>query len=111
MTPDTPARQRADPTARRLESIIARFSGVKVLVVGDLILDKYTIGRPTRISREAPVAVPEFVRQYAVPGGGTNPACTVASLGGEAYLAGVVGDDEPGRELLRELARHNVDTG
>jgi rfaE bifunctional protein kinase chain/domain len=110
MTPDTPSRQRPDPTARRLEGIIAHFSGVKVLVVGDLILDKYTIGRPTRISREAPVAVLEFVREYAVPGGGTNPACTVASLGGEAYLAGVVGDDEPGRELLRELERYNVNT-
>src|SRR5947208_16408958 len=100
MTPDTPTRQRADPTARRLESIIARFSGVKVLVVGDLILDKYTIGRPTRISREAPIAVLEFVQEYGLPGGGTNPACTVASLGGHACLAGGIGDDEAGRELL-----------
>ena len=76
-----------------------------MLVVGDLILDKYTIGRPTRISREAPVAVLEFVREYAVPGGGTNPACTVASLGGEAYLAGVVGDDEFACAGVRPQAR------
>src|SRR5436305_10177227 len=92
----------------RLEGIIERFGGVSVLVVGDLILDKYTIGRPTRISREAPIAVLEFAREYGLPGGGTNPACTVASLGGHAYLAGVVGDDESGHELLSALDSHGV---
>ncbi len=75
----------------RLEGIIERFGGVSVLVVGDLVLDKYTVGRPVRISREAPIAVLEFTREYAVPGGGTSPACTVASLGGRSYLTGVVG--------------------
>jgi rfaE bifunctional protein kinase chain/domain len=87
------------------------FGGVRVLVVGDLILDKYTIGKPTRISREAPIAVLEHVRDYVVPGGGTSPACTIASLGGYAQLAGVIGDDEPGRELKAELALHKVHTG
>ena len=96
---------------QRLEAIIDRFGEVGVLVVGDLILDKYTIGKPTRISREAPIAVLEFTREYNVPGGGTNPACTMASLGGRACLAGVVGDDEPGRELVSDLQAHGVDTG
>lgn len=96
---------------RRLESIIARFASVSVLVVGDLILDKYTIGKPTRISREAPIAVLEFTRDYVLPGGGTNPACTVASLGGRACLAGVVGDDEAASELLSALQEHGVITG
>src|SRR5438874_4233997 len=95
----------------RLEGIIERFGGVSVLVVGDLVLDKYTVGRPVRISREAPIAVLEFTREYAMPGGGTSPACTVASLGGRAYLVGVVGQDEQGRELLAELASAGVDTG
>jgi rfaE bifunctional protein kinase chain/domain len=94
----------------RLESVIARFNSVSVLVIGDLILDKYTIGRPTRISREAPIAVLEFAREYAVPGGGTNPACTVASLGSKAYLAGVVGGDDAASELLSVLADYGVDT-
>lgn len=94
-----------------LEGLLSRFSGVRVLVVGDLILDKYTIGKPTRISREAPVAVLEFTREYVVPGGGTNPACTVASLGGHAYLAGVVGGDEAAQELRQALCDHNVDIG
>src|SRR6478672_5770056 len=94
----------------RLEGIIERFGGVSVLVVGDLVLDKYTVGRPVRISREAPIAVLEFAREYSVPGGGTNPACTVASLGGRACLAGVVGDDESGRELVAALNGYGVDT-
>lgn len=89
---------------------MARFGGVRVLVLGDLILDKYTVGRPTRISREAPIAVLEFSREFAVPGGGTSPACTVASLGGQASLAGVVGEDEAGRELRAELAGYGVIT-
>ena len=100
-----------DGAARqRLESLIARFSEVSVLVVGDLILDKYTIGKPTRISREAPIAVLEYAREYVVPGGGTNPACTVASLGGRACLAGVIGEDESGRELLDALHKYKVVT-
>lgn len=95
----------------RLEEVLWAFGGVRVLVVGDLILDRYTIGKPTRISREAPIAVLEHVRDYVVPGGGTSPACTVSSLGGHAHLAGVVGDDASGRELKAELALHGVHIG
>ncbi|MEO8287791.1 MAG: bifunctional ADP-heptose synthase [Chloroflexota bacterium] len=94
----------------RLEGIMARFSAISVLVVGDLVLDKYTVGKPTRISREAPIAVLEFSREYAVPGGGTSPACTVASLGSRSYLAGVVGTDEAAVELLSELTAYGVNT-
>jgi rfaE bifunctional protein kinase chain/domain len=81
-----------------------------VLVVGDLILDKYTVGKPTRLSREAPIPVLEFLTEYTVPGGGTSPACTVASLGGRAHLAGVIGDDDAGSELRRELEQYGVHT-
>src|SRR5687768_11264611 len=94
----------------KLDEVVSRFGSVCVLVIGDLILDKYTIGKPTRISREAPIAVLEFTREYAMPGGGSSPACTVASLGGHAYLAGVIGDDESGRELKSELASFGVQT-
>jgi rfaE bifunctional protein kinase chain/domain len=96
---------------QRLHEIMARFGGVCVLVVGDLVLDKYTVGRPVRISREAPIAVLEFAREYAVPGGGSSPACTVVSLGGRSYLTGVVGVDDEAHELLMELAAYGVDTG
>jgi rfaE bifunctional protein kinase chain/domain len=97
--------------ARRiLESTIDRFDKVCVLVVGDLILDKYTIGKPMRLSREAPIPVLEYLSEYTVPGGGTSPACTVASLGGRALLAGVTGDDDAGSELRRELEQYGVHT-
>ncbi|HET9496245.1 MAG TPA: PfkB family carbohydrate kinase [Chloroflexia bacterium] len=100
-----------ETTRTRLEAVMARFPGVSVLVVGDLILDWYTVGRPTRISREAPIAVLEYSHDYSVPGGGTSPACTVASLGGQSYLAGVVGEDAWASELRSVLARYGVDTG
>jgi len=96
---------------QRLTAIMARFSSVSVLVVGDLVLDKYTVGKPVRISREAPIPILEFTREYALPGGGTSPACTVASLGGRSYLTGVVGVDDAAHELLLELAGYSVDTG
>ena len=99
-----------DTDTGRLREAISRFEGVSVLVVGDLILDKYTIGKPVRISREAPIAVLEYQHERLMPGGGTSPACTVASLGGCALLAGVVGQDESGRELLAELREYGVDT-
>ena len=107
--PDSPDTDSAG--RRRLQEAISRFPGVRVLVVGDLILDKYTIGKPVRISREAPVAVLEYQGDRVMPGGGTSPACTVASLGGRALLAGVVGQDESGRELVAELEQYGVDTG
>ena len=96
-------------SASTLVAVVSAFGGVRVLVVGDLILDKYTIGKPTRISREAPVPVLEWVRDYVVPGGGTSPACTVAALGGHASLAGVVGDDGAAQELRAALGEHGVD--
>lgn len=108
---DTPTLAYDGRTSPRMEQVIERFGSVSVLVVGDLILDTYTVGKPTRISREAPIAVLEFVRAYGVPGGGTSPACTVASLGGRAYLAGVIGEDEAGRELVGDLKGFGVDTG
>jgi D-glycero-beta-D-manno-heptose-7-phosphate kinase len=95
----------------RLEGIMARFDSVSVLVVGDLVLDKYTVGKPVRISREAPIPILELKREYALPGGGTSPACTVASLGGRSYLTGVVGVDDAAHELLLELSAYGVDTG
>src|SRR5437763_10925005 len=95
---------------RSLETIIERFDGVRVLVLGDLILDKYTVGKPERLSREAPIPALEYLSEYSVPGGGTSPACTVTSLGGTAYLAGVIGDDPAGGELQHELRQYGVHT-
>lgn len=83
----------------RLLEILPGFAGKRILVVGDLFLDEYLVGRPTRISREAPVLVLEYEKRFTLPGGGTNPARNLRSLGAEALMVGVIGDDEAGSEL------------
>ncbi len=92
-----------------LVDYLPQFEGKKVVVVGDLYLDEYIIGKPSRISREAPIAVLEFREQKCVPGGATAPACNVAALGGVAYQLGVVGEDGGGRQLSEMLAARGVD--
>lgn len=79
-----------------------------MLVVGDLYLDEYIIGRPSRISREAPIPILEFCEQRNVPGGATAPACNICALGGHAYMLGVIGADKAGQELQEMLAGRGV---
>ncbi len=88
-----------------VHSAIERWQGKRVLVLGDVILDEYLVGRAVRLSREAPVPVLEYTQGFFRLGGAANPAHNVAALGGEAVLAGVVGDDDAGariRDMLRE---------
>lgn len=81
-----------------------------ILVIGDLILDEYLIGQATRLSREAAVPVLERTRRELIAGGAANPAVGVMALGGQATLAGVVGDDEAASGLSELLAAHGVGT-
>lgn len=92
----------------RLHQIVSRFSQARVLVVGDMVADEYIIGTPSRISREAPVLVLEQQRHFTLPGGATNPGVNARALGAEVFLAGVVGDDAPGRRLRTALKRQGV---
>jgi rfaE bifunctional protein kinase chain/domain len=93
-----------------VRALLAAFAGRRVLVVGDLVLDEYLVGRATRLSREAPVPVLELVERFWRPGAASNPAVNVASLGGRPTLIGVIGGDERGRQLVGELHRAGVDT-
>ena len=98
-----------DPPLRaRLAAILARFAGRRVLVLGDMVADEYIIGRPTRLSREAPIPVLEWTDRYIVPGGATNLARNCRALGGEVTVAGVIGADEPGRALRRRLLDEGI---
>lgn len=90
-------------TASRLRSLIGSFSGKRVLVIGDMVADEYLIGRPARISREAPVLILELSEERTVPGGATNVAVNTRALSAEVFLAGVVGDDLPGRRLRHAI--------
>jgi D-beta-D-heptose 7-phosphate kinase/D-beta-D-heptose 1-phosphate adenosyltransferase len=82
----------------------------RVLVIGDVMLDRYLWGRVSRISPEAPVPVLHLERESEVAGGAANVARNLAGLGVQVALAGVTGDD-PGRAaLLRLLASDGIDT-
>jgi len=88
----------------RLKRVISTFKEAKVLVVGDLILDEFIWGKVSRISPEAPVPVVWVDSENFMPGGASNVANNIRSLGGEVYLAGIVGADTRG-EVLRDLLR------
>lgn len=90
-------------TSSRLHALIDIFSGKRILVIGDMVADEYLIGNPTRIARDAPILILEFSEERTEPGGATNVAVNARTLGSEVFLAGVVGDDLPGRNLRRAL--------
>lgn len=84
------------------------FQEARVLVVGDVMLDRYWHGKATRISPEAPVPVVKVANAEDRPGGAGNVALNIAALGSAASLAGVTGQDEAGAELARRLAAAGV---
>ncbi|MFN3813635.1 MAG: D-glycero-beta-D-manno-heptose-7-phosphate kinase [Aquificaceae bacterium] len=77
----------------RAEFFFEKFKGLKVLVVGDVILDRYVFGRVERISPEAPVPIVEVEREDFRLGGAGNVASNLSSLGVKTYLAGIIGED------------------
>lgn len=95
------------PTAG-LFGLVDAFSDRRVLVLGDVMLDEYLVGAPTRVSREAPVLVLEQRRRFVRPGGGANPAVNIRSLGATPILVGVIGDDATGGELCGSLSELGI---
>ncbi len=83
---------------------------LKVLVVGDLMLDVYLWGHASRISPEAPVMVVEVERETSVPGGAANVVHNLAALGARVRVLGVIGDDAPGEQLRNALREQGADT-
>ncbi len=80
----------------------------KVLVIGDIILDQYYTGEAARISPEAPVPVLNVRERRSVLGGAANVANNISALGGEVCLAGIIGEDEQGREIVHELNKNRI---
>ncbi|HVO90167.1 MAG TPA: D-glycero-beta-D-manno-heptose-7-phosphate kinase [Casimicrobiaceae bacterium] len=85
-----------------------RVQRARVLVVGDVMLDRYWFGEVERISPEAPVPVVRIARSEERPGGAANVARNIAALGAQATLLSVIGADEPGEALRRLLAGEHV---
>ena len=93
----------------RIDKIISKFKDVKILIVGDIILDEFVWGDTSRISPEAPVPVVLVERESLMPGGAANVASNICALGAKAYLVGAVGRDEHGRRLEKILKEKGVD--
>src|SRR5262245_33564884 len=98
------------PHLRRLESHLARLVGKRIVVIGDLIADEYLHGKPTRISREAPVLILRFIDREVRLGGAANAADNVHALGAHSVAIGVLGSDGPGDEVETQFRRAGMST-
>ena len=92
----------------RLISIVKRFPGLRILVVGDAIADQFVYGAISRVSREAPVFILRHEQTETVPGGAANCAMNLVSLGADVSLIGVVGEDTAGLTLVERLETAGV---
>ncbi len=94
---------------RDLERIVKGFSGKRLLVLGDLLLDQFIWGEVSRISPEAPVPVVWVKNEDYMPGGACNVASNLSKLGAHVSLVGIVGDDNNGRILKGLMSEKNVE--
>jgi len=94
--------------AERLKKIVESFPKITITVVGDLVADEFVFGEISRVSREAPVLILKHRERTVVPGGGANAICNLADLGVNVLPVGVVGEDEPGRLLLKAFRHRHI---
>ena len=88
--------------------LLNTLKGKNILVVGDVMLDRYVYGLVERVSDEAPVPIVRVAEEHCIPGGAGNVASNITSLGGRATLIGIIGNDSAGRALKKELKKRNV---
>lgn len=91
-------------------SLLKKIARLRILVIGDVMLDHYIWGDATRISPEAPVPVVDIERDSWTAGGAANVALNIASLGAKCTVAGFFGDDEAGQKLTSLLQQHGIAT-
>lgn len=95
---------------RNLPQLLRRLKRLRILVVGDVMLDHYIWGDATRISPEAPVPVIDIARDSWTAGGAANVALNLASLGARCTVVGRFGSDESGRRLAELLGERGIDS-
>ena len=95
-----------DPFIAMLPATI--FSSIQVLVIGDVMLDRYWLGLVQRISPEAPIPILNFESSNAKPGGASNVAHNIVHLGANCTLIGAVGKDSDGNLLCSDLISKKV---
>ncbi len=89
-------------------SLLEKFAKVRVLVIGDVMLDRYWWGSAERISPEAPVPVVRLTKESLVAGGAANVAANVIGLGAEVFLFGITGDDSEAEQLTQTLIKSKI---
>jgi len=94
---------------RKATDLLDKFSGRKILVLGDFMMDQYIFGTVQRISPEAPVPIVDVELIENRLGGAANTVNNVISLGGQAIATGVVGNDDKGKWIINELSGKGVD--
>lgn len=97
-------------TKARGHAILDNIGDATVIVIGDVMLDKYVWGKVSRISPEAPVPVIDFVRESIHLGGAANVAANLVSLGVKTMLCGAIGDDEDGKLFRRNAEIQGIPT-
>ncbi len=96
--------------AGKLKKLVDKFSGRKILVLGDIMLDEYVWGKVSRISPEAPIPVVHVQKESVMPGGAANVANNICALGGRVVLAGVIGNDGMADRMISLLKKEGVNT-
>lgn len=91
---------------RKARTILNRFKGKKICIVGDIIADIYVFGRPYRLSREAPVVVIEYEEEKIFPGSAGNTINNLLALGAEVFPLSVIGSDDTGNRLMDYFSRN-----
>lgn len=92
----------------RLKKILEAFPKTTVTVLGDLVADEFVYGEISRVSREAPVLILKHCDRTVLPGGGANAISNLADLGVNVLPVGILGDDEPGRLLMKAFRHKHV---
>jgi D-glycero-beta-D-manno-heptose-7-phosphate kinase len=99
---------RTSHESNHLRKIVEAFPRVTVAVLGDMVADEFVFGEISRVSREAPVLILRHRERTVVPGGGANAVNNLADLGVTVLPVGIVGNDEPGRMLLRAFRHKRI---
>ena len=99
---------RSPKPADRLRKIVESFPRVTITVLGDMVAAEFVFGEISRVSREAPVLILRHRERAVVPGGGANAVNNLADLGVNVLPVGIIGNDEPGRLLLRSFRHKHI---
>ncbi len=99
---------RAPQPADHLRKIVEAFPRLTITVLGDMVADEFVFGEISRVSREAPVLILRHRDRTVLPGGGANAANNLADLGVNVLPVGIVGNDDPGRLLLRSFRHKHI---